>query len=76
MSIHPAAVVTGKCFITRNGEVRKVIAVSPDGGVRYVPRGAPNKLGDKSCGREVTVALGEFAREVEHQVSNEGLLGS
>jgi len=48
MSIDPSLVAKGKCYVTANGQVRRVVQITVDDYVEYQYRGPSYQLGEKS----------------------------
>lgn len=66
MPVSPEEIAVGKCYVTKNGQVRRVLEIK-DGKVKYESRGRTDRGG--TWGAWTTVGIDAFANEVDREVT-------
>jgi len=73
MSIDPSLVAKGKCYVTANGQVRRVVQITVDDYVEYQYRGPSYQLGEKSWSFAYSGVFGHLFRR--HPATHTGVSG-
>ena len=74
MVVPPESIVIGKCYLTRDGRLRRVTEIRPDGEVRY--RYRPFPAARRRTWRSGILHMEAFAATAEREVPYDWTLGS